>query len=136
MRKSLPIAHPWIDSSRAPVYQVTFPVRDADNQLLSYFRACELWATTADYPVAWVMDMSRLEEITAKQRALFAEYMTRLAAYDRLYNRGTGIVIPNSFVRGCVTAVFWLKPPAFPVRFFEKQDLALDWAQQRLRESA
>jgi hypothetical protein len=132
MSRLPPIAHPWIDSTRAPIYSVTFPVRVSDDELLAWCAVRETWAETAQFPVAWVVDLSLLEEVTAKQRRIFGDHLERFEPHDVAHNRGSALVVPNTFLRGVVTAIFWIKPPRFPNELFPTRALAVAWAEARL----
>jgi len=128
----VPLVHPWIDASRAPIYVLTFPSEATDGELQAMCAARERWAQRAMYRVAWVVDLSGILSATAHQRSLFSEHLKRFEAHDRAYNQGSALIVPNSFVRGLVTAVFWLKPPMFPNQCFPDAAQAFAWAERQL----
>lgn len=128
----VPLVHPWIDQSRAPIYVLTFPSQATDAEVMAMCTARERWAQRAMYRVAWVVDLSGVLSATAQQRSLFSEHLKRFEAHDRAYNQGSALIVPNSFVRGIVTAVFWLKPPSFPNQCFPDAAQAYAWAQKQL----
>lgn len=125
------IPHPWIDSLRAPVYVLAFPEVLTDAELEACCSARERWAKQARFPVSWVVDLSNIRSITAKQRKTMSDHLARFEYHDLAYNRGSAIVVPNAFLRGIVTAVFWLKPPRFPNQSFSTRDEALRWASSK-----
>lgn len=125
------ISHAWIDSSRAPVYVLTFPETISDADLESCCEARERWAKQARFPVSWVVDLSRLDGVTAKQRRMMGDHLARFEPHDLAHNRGSAIVVPNAFLRGIVTAVFWLRPPRFPHQSFATRAEAMRWAEAR-----
>lgn len=135
MARFVPLVHPWIDASRAPIYRLTFPERTTDDELQSMFVAREAWAKVAKYPVSWVVDLSNLLEATAKQRRLFGDHLERFEPHDLAWNRGSALVVPNTFLRGLVTAVFWIKPPKFPHELFPTADRAWSWSESQLAGS-
>jgi hypothetical protein len=63
--------------------------------------------------VIWVIDMTRVEQVTASQRALYAGFLKRMRAFDQRYTGAIVLVLPNGMLRGIVTAVFWLHPPPY-----------------------
>jgi hypothetical protein len=132
MDKYALINHAWVDSSLAPIYLVKFPKSTTDSMLRAYFRAIEAWSVRALHPVAWVLDLSAVASVPAAQRASFAAFMRRMQAYDARYTRASALVVPNPIVRGVVTAVFWLNPPAFPHQAFAEADAALAWARDMM----
>lgn len=127
------VAHPWVDSSRAPLYALTFPGTTTDDVMHAFTAAREAWATQCKSPVAWVVDLSAIREATANQRRLFAEHLARFEPHDIAYNCGSALIVPSAVLRGIVTAVFWIKPPKFPNQLFEKREDALVWATKQLR---
>ncbi len=131
-----PILHPWIDTARAPVYEIRFPEQPDDTALRSFCEVRETWATRARYPVSWVVDLSRLKSVSASQRRVFGEHLERFEPHDIEYNRGSALVVPSAFLRGVVTAVFWLKVPKFPHRAFETVEEARVWARDRVRRDS
>lgn len=130
----VPLAHPWIDATRAPIYGIKFPPETTDEELVRFAEARERWASVAKYKVAWVVDLAGIIKATATQRRLFSEHLERFEPHDIAYNQGSALIVPNALVRGLVTAVFWLKPPRFPTECFSTYDEAFIWAATRLAE--
>lgn len=126
--------HPWIDSSSAPVFQWNIPPQASDDEVIACVMAREDWARTASFPCAWVVDLTHLRHVPATQRKLFAEHLKRFEPHDVAHNRGSALIIPNSFVRGIVTAIFWLSPPMFPNKAFDTRPDAMAWARKRLAD--
>jgi hypothetical protein len=129
----IPLVHPWIDQSRAPLYELTFPSQTTDQVLTEMCAARERWAQRANYRVAWVVNLAGITQATAGQRRLFSEHLKRFEPHDLAFNQGSALMVPNTFVRGIVTAVFWLKPPRFPNECFGTLEEARAWAEQRLQ---
>lgn len=130
----IPLVHPWIDQSRAPLYELTFPAQTTDQELSQMCVARERWALRANYRVAWVVSLAGIVQATAGQRRLFGEHLKRFESHDVAFNQGSALLVPNPFVRGILTAVFWLNPPRFPNECFGTLVEAREWAEQRLSE--
>jgi hypothetical protein len=128
----LEIDHPWVSHRHVPIYEWTFPSEATDEELDAFARAREEWATQAHYPVAWVVELSNLTKANAKQRRAFAEHLKRFEEHDVQWNAGSALIVPSSWLRGLVTAVFWISPPKFPHQAFAKRMDALEWAQLQL----
>jgi len=128
----LEIPHPWVSHQHVPIYAWTFPSETSDEELKAFARAREDWAQRARYPVAWVVDLSNIAKANAKQRKLFAEHLKRFEAHDVQWNGGSALIVPSAWLRGLVTAVFWISPPKFPHQVFAKRADALQWAQNQL----
>jgi hypothetical protein len=135
MERYLPIKHAWVDSSLAPLYQVSFPARASDEKLLSYCRAVESWSAHVTYPVVWLMDLSHVEQVSAQQRASFAKFMQSMDAFDRRCTKGSALVLPNALMRGIATAIFWLYSPCFERRTFATCAEGREWLRERLSEA-
>jgi hypothetical protein len=128
----LEIDHPWVSHRHMPIYEWTFPSEATDEELDAFVRAREEWATRAHYPVAWVVELSNLTKANAKQRRAFAEHLKRFEEHDVHWNGGSALIVPSGWLRGLVTAVFWISPPKFPHQTFAKRTDALEWAQLQL----
>jgi hypothetical protein len=128
----LQIDHPWVSHKHMPIYEWTFPPEASDEELMGFVEAREDWATRAHYPVAWVVELSNLTRANAKQRRMFAEHLKRFEGHDMLWNGGSALIVPSAWVRGLVTAVFWISPPKFPHQAFAQRTDALEWAQLQL----
>jgi len=128
----LEIDHPWVSHRHVPIYEFTFPPEASDEELAAFVRAREEWATRAHYPVAWVVQLSNLTKANAKQRRTFAEHLKRFERHDVQWNGGSALIVPSAWLRGLVTAVFWISPPKFPHQAFAERSDALEWAQLQL----
>ena len=128
----LEIDHPWISNDIMPIYRWTFPKEATDAELGACFRAREEWGCRAEYPVAWVIDLSNISKATATQRKAFGEHLKRFEEYNVRWNAGSALIVPNAWLRGLVTAVFWISPPGFPNKLFSGPAAAERWAKQQL----
>lgn len=126
------IQHPWVSHRHMPIYEWAFPEEASDEELSSFMRAREEWAEQARYPVAWVVELSNLQKANAGQRKLFAEHLKRFEEHDVRWNAGSALIVPRAWLRGLVTAVFWISPPRFPHQAFARRSDALGWAQAQL----
>jgi hypothetical protein len=97
-------------------------------------QAREKWAATTHEPVAWVVDLTRLTSVDARHRKAFADHLERFRPFDERWTAASAIVASNPWLRGLVTAVFWLAPPKFPNRVFADRDQAILWALSKLEQ--
>jgi hypothetical protein len=136
--RARPIAHPWIDSSRAPLYVVRMPSPMSSSDLLGFARAREQWSETVRSPVAFVVDISRLTTADGmgQNRALFAGHLRRFEAFEKRYTAAVGIVADSAITRGIVKAVFWLQQPAFAYTVVTTVEDAVVFTSARLRNAA
>ncbi|MFW2388245.1 MAG: hypothetical protein ACN4G0_07910, partial [Polyangiales bacterium] len=130
--KYLEIELPWVSLKLVRIYEFTFPPELSDEELAAFAAAREAWAEHAQYPVAWVAELSNLRKASSKQRRMFAEHLKRFEAHDVAWNGGSALVVPRAWLRGLVTAVFWISPPKFPHQAFARRTDALEWAQMQL----
>ncbi len=128
----LRIDHPWISHDLMPIYRWTFPKVVTDEDLAAVFRAREDWASRVEYPVAWIVDLSNVVKAPATQRKAFAEHLKRFEKHGPRWNAGSALIVPNAWLRGLVTAVFWLSPPKFPQKLFSRSLEAESWAKAKL----
>lgn len=126
------ISHPWFSNTDMPLYRWTFPAWATDDELTACLRAREEWGARAQYHVAWVIDISAVTNAPATQRKMFGEHLERFEPHNQRWNTGSGLVVPNAWLRGLVTAVFWFSPPKFPTKIFPEPIEAERWARQQL----
>lgn len=128
----LEIEHPWVSHDLIPIYRWAFPKETTDEQLDAFVQAREDWATHAEYPVAWVVDLSNITKASATQRKVFAEHLKRFEEHDVRWNAGSALIVPAGWLRGVVTAVFWISPPRFPNKIFAGPFEGRSWAKRQL----
>ncbi len=126
------IDHPWISNDLMPIYRWTFPAEATDEELSACLRAREDWAVFARYPMAWVIDLSNVTKAPATQRRAFAEHLKRFEEFSARWNTGSALIVPSGWLRGLVTAVFWISPPKFPYQLFSGPIEAERWAKKQL----
>ncbi|MGB8332168.1 MAG: hypothetical protein WCE62_18725 [Polyangiales bacterium] len=126
------IDHCWISNDEMPLYRWTFPEEATDEELEACLRAREHWGARAHYHVAWVIDLSNIIKASATQRQAFARHLKRFEEYNIRWNTGSALVVPKAWLRGLVTAVFWLSPPEFPNKLFSEPLEAEGWAKAQL----
>lgn len=115
-----------------PVYRWTFPEEATDDEVLACLEARRDWALRANYPVAWIVDCSRVKKVTATQRQAFAEHIEWFAPHDERWNAGSALVVPNRWLQGMVTAIFWFSKPGCPHKTFTQAADAEAWARNQL----
>lgn len=126
------IDHPWISNDDMPVYRWTFPEQATDEELLACLTAREQWGARAHYHVAWIIDLSNITKASATQRQAFAEHLKRFEEFNVRWNAGSALIVPKAWLRGLVTAVFWISPPKFPNKLFSDRFEGEDWAKAQL----
>jgi hypothetical protein len=133
-RRFKPISHPWIDSTRAPMYVARMPSPMPLTELMGFCTAREQWATTQIGPVAFVVDVSRLttKDATARHREVFAEHMQRFESFEKQHTCAVAIVAASAVTRGIVSAVFWLQSPSFAFSVVSKVEEGVVFTQARL----
>lgn len=126
------IDHPWISNDSMPVYRWTFPPEATDDELSACFRARNDWATRVRYCFAWIIDVSNVTRAAATQRKALAEHLKSHEAFSEQWNAGSALIVPNAWLRGLVTAVFWVSPPSYPHETFSEPIEAERWASKQL----
>ncbi|HEY6882152.1 MAG TPA: hypothetical protein VI299_29180 [Polyangiales bacterium] len=133
-KRSKPISHTWVDSTRAPMYVVRLPSPAPFSELLAFCATREEWAKTQDAPVAFVFDISRLttKDASGRPRDVFIEHLKRFEEFDKKWTCAVGIVAGSAVTRGLVTAVFWLQSPCFEYCVVPTVEEAVVFTQVRL----
>lgn len=125
-------SHPWFDTRQAPLYVITAPPRLDDALLQSMIDGLGRWYQTLDHPIAYVLDLSALEQTTAAQRHMVTESDKKMRAIDFKWNRGQAYVVNNVLIRGVVSVIWLVQPPAYPHSVFTQREKAIVWAKERL----
>lgn len=128
----LAIDHPWISNRRMPIYRCTFPAAATTDELQGFFHARDVWAARVRYHFAWVFDLSKITKAPATHRKALAEHIKRHEEFSARWNAGAALVVPSPWLRGLVTAVFWVSPPKYPHETFAETLEAERWARKQL----
>lgn len=85
----------------------------------------------------WLVELSYLEEITATQRKLLADYENDVIPLAKQYVIRLGYVVTKPLIRAALTAYFWiLRPPPYPNRVFSERAAAEAWVLAAGRDDA
>ena len=84
--------------------------------------------------VALVFDTTGGRPLTARQRKMWADWLTEHDVLVRKYLVGCAIVVDSALTRGVFTGVFWLWSPPMPYTFAATPRQAEAWARERLAE--
>lgn len=125
-----------IDLVRWPVIVVQPRPNVTDAQLRAALESYSRILASRAGAYVMVMDNRAASALSASQRKIIAEYNSTHEARTRARCRGVAFVMTSSFVRGIMTAVFWLKKPATETRVFEDYDDAMLWAEGRVSLSS
>jgi hypothetical protein len=102
-----------------PIVLIEFPEkRVADEALhgvLDYVESLLHEASRSREKLFVITDLTRMDEITpASQRQYTGAWNKRTFALSRAAGLGGATVTPSAILRGIITAVFWIQPPATP----------------------
>jgi hypothetical protein len=131
--------HPWIDSTHAPVYHLTYRAYDPTDsrQLATYTSEHNaLYALLAEWTAArrraygFTIDMSHVQS-TALTRQRAIQYMEKVRERGSPFMACRAFIVPSEEVRGVLTAVFWHSPPNYPHAFFKTTPEAREWAREQ-----
>jgi hypothetical protein len=127
-------SHSWLDTSRAPLYVLTYPTdRDLEHVVAAH-RAVEAIYRSARGPVAWLVDARLVTGATATERQAVASHEARVSELAQRYCVGLALVSPNMLVRGLFTAVTWISPLRYTFQTFGAMDEAERWLRGRLAD--
>lgn len=132
-------SHPWINTSWAPVYQLTYPRRqlEASKEYARYvaqqqdlYAALATWTKQRARAYGFVVDLGLVQSSAInRQRAI--QYLEHVKQRGSPQLACRAFVTPHEAVRGVMTAVFWQSPPDYPHQFFETVEEARRWALQQ-----
>jgi hypothetical protein len=103
-----------IDESGFPLIIATFRGPATPERTAAYFARLDVWFRR-NQRFATILDLAGGDMPTPAHRKVIAEHLAprQVALAKRCI--GLAVVISSSLVRGAVTAVAWLQPPAYPL---------------------
>ena len=123
---------PFVRVLDVGLLELAFDDTVSDALLDEHFEAFGRYCETNRAPMAMLVRAGDMLRISASQRRRLAEFEARFEEHDRRYGVGVALVSSNAVVRGLITAVFWLKPPVYPHRFFSDGEDAMVWLKEQL----
>jgi hypothetical protein len=102
-----------------PIVLIEFPEKrvpdTALQSVLAYVESLLNEASNSRERLFVITDLTRMEEITpARQRQFTGAWNKRTFALSKAAGLGGATVTPSAILRGIITAVFWIQPPATP----------------------
>ena len=131
-KKLVAVDHPWISNELVPIYRWTFPTHASDEELFACLAARDEWVRQTRHHFAWIIDLSNVTRAPATQRRAVSEHLKRHEEFSARWNVGSALIVPNAWLRGLVTAVFWISPPKYPHQTFADPEEALHWARRQM----
>ena len=135
--------HPWINTSEAPLYVLTYPSHDSADEKqtkrctdlnIKLYQELERWTREVNEPYVFIVDLSQAHSSPMnRQRA--AEYLERIKKRGNSQLAGRAFITPDNEKKGIVTAVFWISSPDYPHEFFVELTSAKTWGWTRLAEA-
>lgn len=120
-----------LDSSRAPLYVVRFPIAVTDAQLARIFvQFQEVLRRRQVIGVVCDASHSSLSPVQRKQVAL---EMGREGRHYARWVAGWALIVQSTVARGTLTALTWIAAPPFELKVFGEPMGAEAWAAERLR---
>lgn len=124
--------HAWLDATHAPLYIARLPQHMSDSELASYLETLERFLLNHDGPYVVVTDTSFVQSAPAIQRRMIADSDIRLRDHDEKWCAGVAVIAKSAFMRGVVTAIYWISPPVYPYRILPSLSEAIVWGRQQL----
>lgn len=118
-----------INTSRAPVFLVTFPAEFSLDELRMHFDRMEGPAQRSK--IVTIIDVSAVDisRISVEHRRVAAECYRKFSAnIPAGHLVGEAFLLSSPIARGLLTAVRWLAPPSWPNKNFSRERDALAWA--------
>lgn len=124
-----------MDVSRFPVVTYVAPPEATDEIMFECMHEMDELRQNAK-PFALVLDLSTTKNMSAKHRKMLTDNMAKHEAEMKQLCRGTGMVFTSAVLRGVLTAIFWVKKPAYPTQVFATREAAFEWCAAQMRERA
>jgi hypothetical protein len=119
-----------LDSSRAPLYVVRFPVAVTDAELDRIFlQFRDVWKRQEVIGVICDVSHSSLSPV---QRKNVAQEMSRERRHYARWVAGWAVIVQSTVARGTLTALTWIATPPFELKVFGDSAVAEAWATERL----
>lgn len=120
------------DTSAWPLVIVTFRGTPRDEDWEAMFAAYDEWYRRRE-PFHVVNDTFALEGVpNAAQRKLIAEQAREHERMSRKWVVGSATVVRNALIRGALTAITWLAPPAYELTLCGSRAEAIKVAERAL----
>lgn len=120
-----------IDETQWPIVIVRMPRVVSTPEFVAYLaKLSEIRSRRIDY--ALVLDARASLGLSALHRRMQAEYIDAGIHITRTYLKGFAFVARHAFQRGALTAIFWLRHPAWPHRVFDSASEAKRWCADLL----
>ena len=116
------------DLSRWPLVLVRPPVTVTDAQMQAYLDRFDAEVIRQEEPYGVVLDLRRTKAISPRQRAMLTESMERHDSAALC--QGTAMVFESRLLKAILSAIFWVRKPAYPTRVFTDLDEGCLWVQQ------
>jgi len=136
--------HPWIETTFAPVYVLTYPEHDPElpEQVSRYiaeqvtvFEVLRKWTAFRCSPFAFVVDLTHLQVSTALGRQRATAYLEHSRERGNPFSVCRAFVVSGEIQR-ILTAVFWQSAPDYPHIVVPTRQAALEWVQTKMRSTA
>ena len=130
---------PWLDTRYDPLFVQIFPPGYTADDLSAGFDRLEAFyleriVQQPSLRAVHLADMTHVERTSARNRKRIAEAFDRLAEPMSGRILGQAFVLPRTFMRHAMTAVFWIRRPPWPVKAFARHEEALVWLRGRRQE--
>lgn len=120
-----------VDESQWPMVVFRFRGEPTDEDFEAYLRAMESLYERGER-FAILFDARGTVQLSAKHRRRQAQWLKDNAERIRRFNVGSAFVIDSAFVRGLLTAIFWIQPMPSPHTVTETLAEAEAWCRARL----
>lgn len=126
--KSWIVARIIVDDALWPIVRVKLPPAQSDDEVRQYLEELRALRERRQ-PYALIIDANESRGFSAAQRKMQADYIESGLELSRRYLKAFAFVSASSIQRGMMTAIFWLRKPEWPHRFFATFDEAKEWAR-------
>jgi hypothetical protein len=126
----------WHDDSDPTLHVIEFPASYTYEELDAQFTKLEAYyqkfGAKGDRRIALMIDLSRAQSSTAKNRERIARAMAETGPILTRILIAQVYVVTSALMRGALSSISWLKPPTWPVKVFPERAEAERWAREQV----
>ncbi len=124
--------HSWIQEQTPGFYHIVFPQTSTEEEVAGFCRASLEYWKNIRCPTITIVDCRQVKKAPAAQRKLFADNIDHIKPYSQKFQVAVALVVPNTLVKGLVTAIYWVAPPGYHYKVFTDIEIARTWLQEQL----
>ena len=122
-----------IDQANWPLLIVTTPTTVEDEELEQFLASYSDVITSRGERYGLVLDVSQTKKLNPAQRRKLTNVMEQNREFNKEHCACCAMVFNSIFIKGILTAIFWVHKPPHPTKPFTEREDAIKWAKTMIR---